>query len=509
MMSREDARHDAGFLSETEVSERMTSFRAALARMNADPGEAARILALAEKTDYEISETLVTDALHEYDPENSLRTQMMTAAADKNPSAAGLEVFTGEAGLRAQRRLLEAERTAHRAELDLAMASQRSDIIISDAQHQAELVRQEAAFSAQQRDLDALREKLRSAQLELDTAREKERKPSHAASRKGWLSRISLNPALTILQTAVIGAVVAMQYHALVIAATFTATAAFNAVTYAAAILLSVRDLNRSGPGGAESALRLLLGTRPQVEAAHALPAAPKSPEHDKPMTRQDRVAHSPHGQPLNGENCTVVFSEIAGFGDRIRTDQDRLIIRTALFSMIHSALQGMPDVWSEDRGDGILTVIPPGVPTAEAMDQLIHVLPRELDRHNSGHHDSARFRLRVAVHVGPVFSDDRGVSGETIIIAARLLDAPAFKAALTSSNADLGVIASAFIYETVIRHGRDSGYSQVRVEVKETRTTAWMKLLPAGQLQGGEGEDPPRPWALSRDLGDFSGGRG
>lgn len=67
---------------------------------------------------------------------------------------------------------------------------------------------------------------------------------------------------------------------------------------------------------------------------------------------------------------------------------------------------------------------------------------------------------------------------GESIIFAARLLDAPSFKEAFTSSNADLGVIASPFVHDTVIRHSQDSGYSQIPVEVKETRMTAWMKHL-------------------------------
>jgi hypothetical protein len=49
----------------------------------------------------------------------------------------------------------------------------------------------------------------------------------------------------------------------------------------------------------------------------------------------------------------------------------------------------------------------------------------------------------------------------------------------MDASGASLGVIASTFIYETVIRHDRDlNGYSQVQVDVKETSTAAWMKLF-------------------------------
>jgi len=61
-------------------------------------------------------------------------------------------------------------------------------------------------------------------------------------------------------------------------------------------------------------------------------------------------------------------------------------------------------------------------------------------------------------------------------------VNAPRFKEAVAGSAASLGVIVSPFVYETVIRHSTDSreaaSYSQVLVEVKESITTAWMKLL-------------------------------
>ena len=60
-------------------------------------------------------------------------------------------------------------------------------------------------------------------------------------------------------------------------------------------------------------------------------------------------------------------------------------------------------------------------------------------------------------MNVGPVVSHMNGVSGEAIIVAARLVEAPDFKQALARSTASLGVIASPFVYETVVRHGSDS----------------------------------------------------
>jgi hypothetical protein len=184
----------------------------------------------------------------------------------------------------------------------------------------------------------------------------------------------------------------------------------------------------------------------------------------------------------LNGENCTVFLTDVVDFGARTRTDNDRLLIREALFKMTQKALQGFPDAQSEDRGDGFLTVVPPNASTARVLDHLLKELPAALDLHNSAQGESARFKLRLAVNVGPVVSHMKGVSGEAIIVAARLVEAPDFKAALSGSTASLGVIASPFVYETVVRHSSDlrevASYSQVQVEVKETDTTAWMRLF-------------------------------
>src|SRR5262249_55240300 len=155
-------------------------------------------------------------------------------------------------------------------------------------------------------------------------------------------------------------------------------------------------------------------------------------------------------------------------------------IIREALFSITHGVLRGIPDVWSwDDRGDGLLTVVPPSVPTARVVEQLHRALPMALAEHNRTYHDSARIQLRIAVNVGPVATDSMGVSGEAIIVTARLLEAPLFKKAMNTRGASLGVIASTFIYETVIRHDHSrTGYSSVQVDVKETNVAAWMKLF-------------------------------
>lgn len=185
----------------------------------------------------------------------------------------------------------------------------------------------------------------------------------------------------------------------------------------------------------------------------------------------------------LSGENCTVVLTDVAGFAARNRTDEDRRIVRQAIFDMTRTALGTMWDecVW-EDRGDGLLMVIPPHIATTRVMEYLLNGLPLQLKRHNHISSDSVRIQLRVAVDVGPVVSDPMGMSGEAIILVARLQDTTKLKQAMGKSGANLGVIVSNFVYESAIRHGGGlidpSAYGQVPVNVKETQITAWMQLI-------------------------------
>lgn len=189
----------------------------------------------------------------------------------------------------------------------------------------------------------------------------------------------------------------------------------------------------------------------------------------------------------LTGQNCVVLRSDVVAFGSLARNDEDRRIIRDALLSMTRLMLDGVPGVRSEDRGDGLLTVVPPDVPTSQVITRLRKELRPALDLHNRTHRESARIQLRMAVNVGPVTTDTLGVSGEAIIIAARLVEVPIFKAAIASSAANLGLIVSPFVYETTVRHSPNPidlmGYSKIQVDVKELHGLAWMKLFEVPML--------------------------
>lgn len=185
----------------------------------------------------------------------------------------------------------------------------------------------------------------------------------------------------------------------------------------------------------------------------------------------------------MNRENCTIIVTDIVSFSSEVRNDRDRLLIREASAEMTITALgDSWQECFWENCGDGLLLVIPPKIPTATILEQLIEGLPPALSHHNRIHSDATRIQLRLAATVGPVVSDKFGMCGEAIIFATRLAEAPALKQGMTKSDVNLGVIASGFVYETVVRQSEGqmgpANYKEIPVNVKECNTSAWIQLI-------------------------------
>jgi hypothetical protein len=220
------------------------------------------------------------------------------------------------------------------------------------------------------------------------------------------------------------------------------------------------------------------------------------------------------------GQNCTILFVDIVGSGARDRTDVDRRMIRTLMYGFIQDALaiSRVPwrEIYFEDRGDGVLIVVPPGFTTESVMDPMLVELAARLRRHNrQAGGGPIRMKLRLALNVGPVVRDRYGVSGESIFHAARLLDVPVLKEQLLSTSADLGVIVSTFVHDTVVKHGPGfvdpATYQQVNCRVKESEIEAWMHVPGVAPMPTpGPGLGPwPGPAETRRDDGPWERGPG
>jgi hypothetical protein len=195
--------------------------------------------------------------------------------------------------------------------------------------------------------------------------------------------------------------------------------------------------------------------------------------------------------------NCSIFYTDVAGFSAPCRTEEDRQLVRTRLYELVGGAFEDSGVSWTacyhEDRGDGMLVIVPPEVPTRAVADPLLVLLAAELRRHNGRASEAVRIRLRAALHVGPVSRDAEGLNGDAIIHTARMLDAPALRDALTSSEADLAFMTSGHVFDTVLKNDRgllDPGmFTPVSVRVKESQIAAWMYV--AGPRAAGRAIEP------------------
>lgn len=209
----------------------------------------------------------------------------------------------------------------------------------------------------------------------------------------------------------------------------------------------------------------------------------------------------------VSATHGTIVVVDVVGFGDLRRTNAHQVSVRGALYRIVAGAFARAGVEWSgchhEDRGDGILVVLPPTAAKAPLVESLPGHLLGLLGEHNAAHDVEERIRLRVALHAGEVHHDDHGVAGRAVTHAFRLVDAPAFRAVAAGSADDLAVITSAWFYDEVVWHSGLTGYQRVPVGNKETTTTAWVWLPGSRQARPAPGPVPHQlPTNISRFVG-------
>jgi tetratricopeptide (TPR) repeat protein len=195
----------------------------------------------------------------------------------------------------------------------------------------------------------------------------------------------------------------------------------------------------------------------------------------------------------LSALHWGIICTDVEGFGDPRRTRADLVSVRAGLYDALDTAFIRSGVWWQgcyhEDRGDGVMTLVPPNVPKEGLVTGFPRELAAALGEHNRVNPAEARIRLRLAVHAGEVCFDEHGVVGEAVNLAFRLLEAAPLKKALEDSPGILAVIASRWFFEKVIlpaSAGASRSYRRVPVSVKETQTSGWICLhddpSPSGQ---------------------------
>jgi hypothetical protein len=178
--------------------------------------------------------------------------------------------------------------------------------------------------------------------------------------------------------------------------------------------------------------------------------------------------------------------------GSTQRTNPVKEELRKQVYRLVLAALDmaGVSNGYYDpliDRGDGVLILLRPldEFPKPLIFSRLLPALLKLLVAYNSGisSADQARtLRLRVVIHAGEVHYDNKGPFGDDLDLAFRLLDAPQFKACLKKGTAPLAVVASDYIYQSIIRHGYagingDEFLPLVAVTVGILRRRGWVCL--------------------------------
>jgi AAA ATPase-like protein len=180
----------------------------------------------------------------------------------------------------------------------------------------------------------------------------------------------------------------------------------------------------------------------------------------------------------------TILVVDVAGFGDHRRNNAHQLAVRTGLYRALWEAFRAAGIPWNacehEDRGDGVLVLVPPELPKAPLVEELPVALANALWEHNTRHPEPERMRLRMALHAGEINYDEHGVTSAAINMAFRLIDSAPLRNALAKSTGVLAVITSSWFFDEVVRHSSScdpNAFRSVSVAVKETTATAWVYL--------------------------------
>jgi len=247
--------------------------------------------------------------------------------------------------------------------------------------------------------------------------------------------------------------------------------------------------------GEAEELQRMQAGLRLDTGlAAITQGNPPKNPPRTADDSGEPQILPEPVNNPTSPQvrfggtreqHCVLFAVDVAGFTNHGRDDDIQLYLRRSLYAILTHAFEaselGWADCQHEDHGDGVLVIIPAGVPSATVIDPLLDRLRDGLRRHNRVSTDAAGIRLRVAIHSGQVHRDEHCVTGAAVTHLFRLLDAPVLKEALAKSTGDLALIVSDHFYDTVIRNAPGmidpETFQPAKVRVKETRARGWLHV--------------------------------
>ncbi|NVI89289.1 adenylate/guanylate cyclase domain-containing protein [Actinomadura sp. BRA 177] len=189
---------------------------------------------------------------------------------------------------------------------------------------------------------------------------------------------------------------------------------------------------------------------------------------------------------------ATFAIADIEGFGTL--TDLMQRQARDALYGWLSGALGPL---WGrcvrEDRGDAVLMLWPADVPRPVIVAAVLRLADTA---------PALPLRLRVALHAGDVYRDERGFVGGDLNETFRLNEAAVLKAALKNARGPVAYLVSEQIHRGIVRYGDPAidldAFHPVDVVAKETRVRAWLHVPGddgrAARLAAGASRPSPPP---------------
>lgn len=183
--------------------------------------------------------------------------------------------------------------------------------------------------------------------------------------------------------------------------------------------------------------------------------------------------------------------------------DADKPRMRERIYRVLETAFDqagvGRDAVHMEDRGDGVLVSVPGRIAVTRLLGLWMVEVHENLREENRSL--LVPLGLRVAMHVGPVRHDSRGISGRAVDLTCRLADSSVARQLLDREQADLVLAVSDSLYVDVVSAGgkfiEPARFSRARLALKEGEVSAWFHLpgRPAPGI-GPSGPEEPGPTA-------------
>ncbi|MFJ2438524.1 hypothetical protein ACIOWM_35530 [Streptomyces anulatus] len=182
--------------------------------------------------------------------------------------------------------------------------------------------------------------------------------------------------------------------------------------------------------------------------------------------------------------------------------DAEKPRMRERIYRVLETAFAqagvGRGTVHMEDRGDGVLVSVPGRIAVTRLLGLWMVEVHENLREENRSL--LVPLGLRVAMHVGPVRHDSRGISGRAVDLTCRLADSAVARQLLDRERADLVLAVSDSLYVDVVSAGgkfiEPARFSRARLALKEGEVSAWFHLpgRPAPDIGPSAPEEPGAP---------------